>query len=542
MRRLTLAVGCLLVTSLALPSSADTTWSGTTADQQISYDDDEAARAVQILYNTWTGILHILWSEDAPSVREIHYGRSTDKGLTWSSTTVDRVISYPDGNPVWPEECAVATDPDFGPQNLVVVWSEAVAATREVHYGTSVDEGLTWSCATADLVLSDPASAVDTGVPSVAIDGAGNIHVVWHQEAAGGRPAEVHYSRSTDGGASWSGATADRMISFQDGNPALEPAIAVGSNDRLFVAWREVDDVGDPRIHLGISEDGGDTWSSETADREISQSASIMTDHAITATEYSHAGVHVVYRASYDTQSPYYYEIYATSSFDDGATWDGELGLVPVSHDEGAGRSASNPDVFVGPSQGAIAVWNEVDDVAGTEEQHISRLRGHWSGADGDVIISFPDGENGYRPSISGTTEPIVVPPREDPFDTFVAWTEFNGTTPDYYEVHLSAAALVVNAVDDPAQLSGATLRATPNPSGGAVRIEWTTPSPERVGLTILDATGRRIRSFEPSAGSRPHSVIWDRTDQHGHQLPRGVYFARLCAKSGNRTFPLVLL
>ena len=100
-----------------------------------------------------------------------------------------------------------------------------------------------------------------------------------------------------------------------------------------------------------MSNDDGLTWSSETGDREISLPGTRMTKYAISATEYEGDGIHVVYAISHNTQSPYYYEIYATTSYDNGATWSGESGETPVSHDEGEGRSASSPDVFVGPSQ-----------------------------------------------------------------------------------------------------------------------------------------------------------------------------------------------
>ena len=52
MRAFASLIGCLLVLCMAHPSSAET-WSGTVADQMISYDDTEASRAVQIIYNTW---------------------------------------------------------------------------------------------------------------------------------------------------------------------------------------------------------------------------------------------------------------------------------------------------------------------------------------------------------------------------------------------------------------------------------------------------------------------------------------------------------
>lgn len=542
MRTFATVVGCLLVFCSAFSSAAET-WSGTIADQMISYDDTEASRAVQTIYNTWTETLHALWGEDAPFVREIHYGRSTDRGLTWTCSWSDRVISFPDGNDVSPEECAVALDPRHEVPTLIVVWSEDVVDTQEIHYGISYDEGLTWSSELIDQILSNPGSAVYAGTPSVAIDSNGIMHVVWHQLAEGGEEAEVHYSRSTDGGATWSGALADRFISFPDGNAAIDPKIVVGEDDRLFIVWKEDGDSGNKTIHLGISDDGGTTWSSEVADREISPPGTLMTKFALSATVYESDGVHVVYALSHNTQSPYYYELYSTSSYDSGMTWTGESGLVPVSHDEGEGRSASNPDVFVGPSQGAIAVWNEKYDGTDKSEQHISRLSGAtWSGADGDEIISFPDGENGYRPSITGSLDTFVVPPRDDdPHDTFVAWTEYPNDGP-YYEVHFSAARLIVNQAPEwepPLQLD---LRVSPNPSSRSTRIEWVSPTSGVVEIMILDAAGRKIRSFDGSNLPGSQSLLWDHTDRLGCRLPAGLYFARIRTGAGVRTAPLVVM
>ncbi len=539
-----LLAAAVLLSLCLFPSAllAQGEWSGTTADQMISFDDNEYARAVQVICDD--DILHVVWGEDTPSIREIHYGRSTDLGSTWSCATEDRVISFPDGNGVNPEECDIATGWLGGPI-LVVVWSEDVTDTREVHYGRSTDRGLTWSSEGEDQVLSDPATAFDTGTPSIVCDGLGNLHVVWQQVTEAGT-AEVYYSRSTDGGATWSGASGDRMISFPDGNGAISPQIVNGEDDALLVVWRENGASGDPSIHLGVSTDGGVSWTSETADREISQPAQIITDLAAASAPWvDWHGIHVVYRASFDLQSPFHYEIYATSSNDNGASWSGETEIVPVSHDEGAGRSASNPDVWVGNSQGPIAVWNEVEDLSGSEEQHISFGGGPWSGATQDVIISYPDGENGYRPSITGVQYVVHIPdPRlEGPFDTFVAWTEFAGGTTDNYEVHISAASLIVNAAEDPPIGAIDDLRAHPNPGAGLIRIAWLGPSGCGDGrAAIFDASGRYVRALsgcESSSGIAEWT--WDCVDALGRKVAPGVYFARVRNEMGVRTTRIVV-
>lgn len=535
-------LGVIFLGSILAASAAADDWSGITGDQIVSFDDNEYARAVQVLAKDG---IHAVWGEDAPSVREVHYGYSADDGYAWTSTAGDRVISFPDGHGVNPEDCDISGS---WFETLIVAWSEDVTDTREVHYGISTDNGVTWSSESQDLILSDPASAADTGSPSVIVTEDGTMHVVWTQTSGAGS-VEVFYSSSTDGGVTWSGATADRMISFPDGNGAIAPQI-VGTSSSLVVVWREASAAGGAALHAGISQDGGATWSSETADREISQPANIITNLAASA-DACLPNVEVVYTASFNTQSPFHYEVYATSSGDDGATFNGEAGLVPVSFDEEGGRSASNPDVFFGQGQDAVAVWDEEEDAALTNEIHVSRsaFPGPWSGTAGDEIISYPDGEDGYRPSVFGNQCFIsrargLQPSR----DTFVLWTEFAGGTTDNYEVHLSANALVTGSAGE-GPLEAAGLRVSPNPSGGSIFLDWSAPAEAgAVRVEIFDAAGRCVRELNVPEGGRTMEqggsrVSWDRLDSSGHRAASGCYFARLRTASGSsRGIPFVLL
>lgn len=530
----TLSLLLCLPVIVSLPAGAD--WSGTHADQAISFDDNEYARAVQIAYSEASWTVHAFWSEDAPSVRELHYGRSTDDGQTWSSTTADRIISFPDGNDV-SEECDVA---EAHGGILVVVWSEDLEAAREVHFGVSGDDGLSWSSESADLIASDPSSAADTGVPSITRD-LGVFHVVWNQVTPGG-VSEIHYSRSPDNGATWTGSAADRVISFPDGNPALTPKI-IACEHRLFVVWRENDGAGEPRIHLGLSDDNGDTWTSETEDREISPPASLITDLAVSAarTDLSGMGIHAIYRATYDIAAPFYYEIYVTSSFD-GTTWSGESQLTPISHDEGAGRSASNPDIFVGQTMGPLAVWDEEEDVSGTKEQHFSWFNGDtWSGATADSVISFPDGEDGYRPSITGTNWVTRRPDgRRQMPAAWVAWTEFSGGSPDNYEVHLSTLRVSAGDVVDQPETPGWAVRPAPNPSFGVMRFEFALPEEAVVTVAVYDPQGRLVRALARRLHSGAGNLRWDGTDAGGQRVSPGHYIAQIRSEATRCTLPLI--
>ncbi|MEZ4650911.1 MAG: sialidase family protein [Candidatus Eisenbacteria bacterium] len=523
--------------TIAIPTLA--AWTGESQDQQISFDDNEYARGVQILNDE--DLVYAFWAEDSPTTREILFARSTDQGVTWSSTGGDREISFPDGKAAY-EEPAVAVDPND--RRLVVVWSEDLVGTREVHFGISTDLGVTFTSETTEAVLSDPASEVDTFIPSVVVDGDSDIHVVWHQSIDG--TAEICYSRSTDGGATWSGTSGDRVISFPDGNGGSDPKIMLGEDGRLIVVWKEASDLGGRVLQVGISDDGGDTWSSETADREISQPVNLMTSTDAASGLYGSAELFAVYAGSFDVSSPFHYETYVTMSTDNGDTWTGESTTIPVSWDDDHTRSTSNPDVFYSMCGRAIVAWDEAEDTAGSQEIHISEfIGGAWTGATEDYVVSFPDGENGYRPSIAGIYDTVIVPAAGEAADTWIAWTEFEGGATDNYEVHLSRTARCsVSALPEGTFVSPLRLDVRPNPADGPLRIavEWAQVDAvlptERCEIAVFDAAGRQIYARSAELVSGRAAIVWDPAEA---AAPSGVFYvrARLGSEVQGRTLVL---
>jgi hypothetical protein len=535
MRRSIFVLGATLLAAIVLPSTGSADWSGLQADQVISFDDGNSAAGVEILYYDWSP-LHAFWTEPAPIVPELHYGCSFDLGLTWTSTAADRVISFPDGNAVLPG-CSVTN----GHQPIwpsAVVWSEFDSAAREIHCGVSTDGGTTWSSEPMDRVLSNPASTADAGRPSITADFSNGFHVVWSEMSPAGTP-EIHYGRSTDNGLTWSSAAADRVISFPDGRAALDPQIAF-CEDELFVVWREPDDAGQMRIHVGMSADLGTTWSSESADRAISPAAIDIAGLDLSAIPYSdYDGVYVAYGAAQNASDPGHYEIYATGSHDRGATWSGESALVPLSHDEGLALSASHPAILVRSFMGVAAVWDEIDEAHGTSEEHLSWGGGtDWSGSSVDSIISFPDGNDGCCPAVIGND--WITCPRGRPWlpICWVAWTESVGSDPDHAEVHMSAlideSGGGIAEGDAPI---GSAMRCVPNPSRGAVRIELVTRRTGMATVELVDTGGRLVRSFGNRlipAGSL--TLNWDGRDSRGRPIDPGRYLLRVRQSGGTTT------
>lgn len=126
----------------------------------------------------------------------------------------------------------------------------------------SHDQGATWS-PPIDLSLR----SVGTAKPQIAIDAGGGLHVVFEQGMGGtfGRvsdPSRVMYTRSLDGGATWSapimiqdeaGASTEQVNDASQRNVAIA---ATGKSTLLAVWWSIPDD----RVLSRVSYDAGETW------------------------------------------------------------------------------------------------------------------------------------------------------------------------------------------------------------------------------------------------------------------------------------------
>jgi M6 family metalloprotease-like protein len=76
-----------------------------------------------------------------------------------------------------------------------------------------------------------------------------------------------------------------------------------------------------------------------------------------------------------------------------------------------------------------------------------------------------------------------------------------------------------------------------PNPSGGPTHIRYRSENGASVSLTILDATGRTIRSLEhPVEIGGLNEFLWDGEDSAGDPVPSGVYVCRIAAKGTGET------
>lgn len=156
-----------------------------------------------------------------------------------------RVNDVPTGTQVQPDTAFYAQIGRDVPY-VYAVWADGRAGDLDIYFSRSTDGGVTWS-AGRQLNLVD--SAGDQHDPAIAARG-GSVHVVW-EDGDG-----VHHTRSQDCGATW---LTDRLLAAGGSAPAVAAA-RVGSDNLVYVLYVAEEDSGDPDLFSLRSQDDGTNW------------------------------------------------------------------------------------------------------------------------------------------------------------------------------------------------------------------------------------------------------------------------------------------
>jgi hypothetical protein len=451
MKKIAIFFACLLF----LAPTAWAGWTGAVADQNISQYTSNSWKAwyTRVVYNPCYDNLLSIWLQDTTyvpysSTKEVAFSISTDFGVTWSGTSGDSLLSNDDSQSVQ----TVGTRPlgiDIDSRGRVyVVWAEAYTDSTEIMISISDDGGHTWTGTTGDVVISYTGDNNNKALkPAIAVDNNDNLHVVWH-EKPGSDLAEIMYAKSVDGGVTWSCASGNKVISYPDSAAAYNADIAIAPNNDIYVVWEERNDPNvstSKRIFYGKSTDGGQTFNSETADLPIGETIRSATDTYIRI-DLS-GNVHVVWRDTRATSSPFYYDVYYTGSTDGGATWSGVNNAILVDFGTDDLAGVSYPSLAVTTDGKLACAWNETPGSVGESAIWTSYSTdggATWSGNDEPELISFPGDHPSYRADIfCGIGDTLHV-----------VWGE-GITTNGYYDIHYSKGDTLATGADWPGSISG---------------------------------------------------------------------------------------
>lgn len=249
-------------------TDAGATWKTTPSiANHLDYADPSAAWVKS--EGTWIALVSFL----APQDNGLYIARSADLGETWSTSPIYAATPPPDKP--WLAVNNLANDPRNG--QVYIAWSDHPAGTpRQVHFAKSTDKGVTWSL--PQTLSSDLSSGHQFGT-NVRVGPGGIVYVAWAIYDGGAVTPETAFgmAKSTDGGETW-GTGAWRAIQQVHGHhtvfpPFVEhfsfPCLAVDvsgglRNGTVYIAWTNLGvpggGIGDADIYIAKSTNGGATF------------------------------------------------------------------------------------------------------------------------------------------------------------------------------------------------------------------------------------------------------------------------------------------
>jgi hypothetical protein len=228
----------------------------------IRITDDSSPLPHQVepfLVRDGQGRLFVGWKEaetaDGPGAR-VGFARSLDGGLTWSpNVLMDRVNPNRRQSDPW-----LAVDAS---DRLYYARLEYAADLRQdgVMVSRSDDGGASWG-PIAD--VDDRSGFADK--ESLASDGNGSLYVAYDDVDRVNNVTDIRFTRSRDGGMTWSATTA--VVDAPGG--VVAPVIAPRPNGTVYVAWW---DVAAGNIMVDVSRDRGATWGADVRVNAVPGSA-----------------------------------------------------------------------------------------------------------------------------------------------------------------------------------------------------------------------------------------------------------------------------
>ncbi|RKX68936.1 hypothetical protein DRP53_09650 [candidate division WOR-3 bacterium] len=450
-----------------------------------------------------------------------------------------------------------------GPDNVLsVVWSSDYTSAFDCHiyFSKSTDMGKTWTPG----IRVDDATPPDACLyPSLAVDSSGNLYCIWYKL---GSPDEIRFSKSTDGGATWTPSVVVDEASAQNCGGG---EITV-SGDELLVVW--ADSRTGWRCYFSKSTDGGNTWTS---------GIKITPDELSTAPRIEVFGdtIYAAYMVYYSPK-----DIYLSRSTDNGSSWE-VMGRI---NDVSSGEQRYH-DIALAPDGDICCAWYDwrsgeceirfskstdggvswipsvvASDTSWSQNPILGEIRMNLVCVDENRIyalwqdsrtgswdIFFTMSEDGgvtWSEDIMVNDSAYVDSPQmvpslclEENGNPCVVWSDYRGPTNSHIYFDKGEIVGVEEVVFHPPFESPLLLEIFPNPFHDRVNIRWRIEDgrwkPEDISLRIYDATGRLVKEFIPPTAysSVPTVISWDGRDDSGRKVRCGVYFVRL--ETGDRKF-----
>lgn len=445
------------------------------------------------------GSIYVVWLDATVSEGKIYFSKSTDHGVSFEHRVQ---VSGREANSV----SILSGGPRIAEHDgvLYIVWSDQRMgySYTNIRFTKSEDGGATWSSSSEVGTAGRFNLYADL---TVADDG--TLHLWYYQYSSLSLDFEsVKYRQSTDGGATF---TSPKKLNNYSGSVPCEccPAdLVILSGGKKLTAFRDNDD--NIRDIYGVfSEQGSTSWGDLFRisfqdffiDYCPSSGPSIGIHENIVAVGYM-VGVESVPRVflKYSTDN--------AVTFGDSIAVDGEVG-IDVIQDYPTTAMTSDGVIHIAwqDSRGRSDIYYGNMTTLDSELKNIEILND--DGAD----------KQQREPKIAAGKDGYV----------YAVWTDRRSGTEIYFTTNNPASLATDPEASLPVQFR--LHQNTPNPFNPATTIRYDLPQDGYVNLAIYDILGKKVRTLvSQKVPTGFHQVEWDGSDDLGSKVSAGVYLYHL--------------
>lgn len=251
------------------------------ANAKVNDDTQTAIQSAPSIGTTSSGAATAVWLDNRKNKKNISSSSLPAGGSAWAANL--KVTGNETSNKATPD-LAVGAD-----GTAYAVWADDRSANNDIYFAKLLPGGSAWS---ANVKVSDDPGTARQERPSVAVDSAGNVLVVWDDYRAGNYStglAEVRASGLPAGSSTWSASV---VVADATSKPA-KTDLAIRPDGRAFGVWADAAS-GQYEIRSAERDPSSGSWTAPVAVSDISGSD---LDPQVA---YSASQVLLVYRNSSD--------------------------------------------------------------------------------------------------------------------------------------------------------------------------------------------------------------------------------------------------